>query len=226
MKPRFDQYAAKLDALSRRERTMVLVGGVALILALFYYLGIGPSLERSRAMRARIADQQNQLVAATAQRAELETASKQDPDLATRQRIVNKKQQLADIDGQLTGLQRTLVSPQGMSAVLAQLVGPDVRVRVLRLRNLPPTPLVEKPAADAAATPAPAAHATGRHVYKHGLQVLVEGSYLDVLAYVARLEQQPWQVYWGRTVMTADYPAVHVELTLYTLSLEQTWLAV
>ena len=58
------------------------------------------------------------------------------------------------------------------------------------------------------------------------MQVTVEGNYLDLLAYVARLEKQPWQVYWGRTVMTADYPKVQIELTLYTLSLDKAWLVV
>ena len=42
----------------------------------------------------------------------------------------------------------------------------------------------------------------------------------SLLAYVARLEGQPWQVYWGKTVLSADYPKVVVALTLYTLSLD------
>jgi len=58
------------------------------------------------------------------------------------------------------------------------------------------------------------------------VQVVVEGSYLDLLAYVARLEKQPWQVYWGKTVMSANYPEVRIELTLYTLSLDKAWLVV
>jgi MSHA biogenesis protein MshJ len=56
--------------------------------------------------------------------------------------------------------------------------------------------------------------------------VTVEGSYLDLLGYVARLEKQPWQVYWGRTTMVADYPKVQIELMLYTLSLDRAWLVV
>jgi len=121
-----------------------------------------------------------------------------------------------------------------MGAVLEQLVGGDGRVRIVRLRNLPAVPLVEKEggqgssAATSAgpAIPALEAQADNRHVYKHGVQVVVEGGYLDLLDYVARLEKQPWQVYWGRAVMTADYPKAQVELTLYTLSLDKAWLVV
>jgi MSHA biogenesis protein MshJ len=108
-------------------------------------------------------------------------------------------------------------------------------VRIIRLRNLPATPLVEKDSgqtvsaaanAPAPATPVPDRQDGNRRVYKHGVQVLIEGPYLDLLAYVTRLEKQPWQVYWGRAVMTADYPQAQVELTLYTLSLDKAWLVV
>ena len=227
-----EKYAKRLDALSRRERIMVFAAAVVAILALFYLPGIGPALERSKLMRAQILDQNNQIVAATAQKAELERALKTDPDIAVRARIAEKRKQIAEIDTQLAGLQRTLVSPQTMGAVLQQLVDRDHRVRIVRLQNLAPAPLIEregqtgaKPAAAAAAASA-SAQAGGRHVYKHGVQVVVEGSYLDLLAYVARLEQQPWQVYWGKTVMSADYPKVRIELTLYTLSLDKAWLVV
>jgi len=64
------------------------------------------------------------------------------------------------------------------------------------------------------------------HVYKHGVEIVVQGSYLDLLAYVSRLERQPWQMYWGRTVVSAEYPKVMVALTLYTLSLDKSWLVV
>jgi len=227
-----EKYAKRLDALSRRERIMVFAAAAVAILALFYLPGIGPALERSKLMRAQILDQNNQIVAATAQKAELERALKTDPDIAVRARIAEKRKQIAEIDTQLAGLQRTLVSPQTMGAVLQQLVDRDHRVRIVRLQNLAPAPLIEregqtgaKPAAAAAAASA-SAQAGGRHVYKHGVQVVVEGSYLDLLAYVARLEQQPWQVYWGKTVMSADYPKVRIELTLYTLSLDKAWLVV
>jgi MSHA biogenesis protein MshJ len=58
------------------------------------------------------------------------------------------------------------------------------------------------------------------------VEIVVQGSYSDLLDYVSRLEKQPWQVYWGRTVLAAEYPKVVVTLTLYTLSLDKSWLVV
>lgn len=233
MKALFEKYAKRLDALTRRERGMIFAAGAAVILAFFYVLGTGPALERGRLLKAHIAEQKNMIVAADAQRGVLERTLKQDPDVAVRERIAEKRKQIGELDSQLAGLQRTLVPPQSMAVVLEQLVGRERRVRIVELRNLPPTPLVQKEgdtAAPTGASPAQQASgqaaAAGRHVYKHGVHVVIEGSYLDLLNYVARVEKQPWQVYWGKTVMSSDYPTARVELTLYTLSLDQAWLVV
>ena len=233
MSPLLQKYIQKLDALTRRERWMAFGAGAAVILFVAYELCIGPELQRAKELSAGIVDQKNQVTAATAQRAELERLLKQDPDVAERERIDAKRKQIAELDSQLSRLQRTLVPPESMGAVLEQLVGRDGRVRIVQLQNLPVAPLVERSGGQVPAGPGSAAEAAGaavqdgnRHVYKHGVQVVVEGPYLDLLAYVARLEKQPWQVYWGRAVMTADYPRAQVELTLYTLSLDKAWLVV
>jgi MSHA biogenesis protein MshJ len=64
-------------------------------------------------------------------------------------------------------------------------------------------------------------------VYKHGLELTVEGSYLDLLAYQLRLENLPWRMFFARTsVNSLDYPKVFMTITLYTLSLEEAWLVV
>jgi MSHA biogenesis protein MshJ len=226
MKLLLDMYAKRLDARTRRERMLIFFAGVAVLVAFLYGLGMAPALERSKSMELRIADQSNQIVVGDAQKTQLEQQLRQDPDTALRERIAGRRNEIAQIDAQLAGLQRSLVPPERMAAVLQDLVGQDRRVRIVRLHNIAASSLVEKGTADPAVAAKPAANDVGRHVFKHAVQVTVEGNYLDLLAYVARLEKQPWQVYWGRTAMVADYPKVQIELTLYTLSLDKAWLVV
>ena len=216
---------ARLDALAQRERIAVFVAGALTVVALVYVAGIEPALLRSRMLAARSVDQERLLATAQAQQRELLQTLSQDPDAALRLQIAQKQEQVADIDARLAGLQRTLVSPDRMPGVLRELIGQEQGVRLVSLRNLPATPLIAAPEGNAAAAvSAPAV--TGRNVYRHGVEVVLEGNYLDLLAYVARLERQPWQVFWGRTVLSADYPTVVVSLTLYTLSLDKAWLTV
>jgi MSHA biogenesis protein MshJ len=211
----------RLDAMSQRERVAVFAAAALVILALVYAGAIEPALKRRALLNARIADQASLLAAAQAQQQELIAALRQDPNAAIRTRIAERQQEIASLDLQLSGLQRTLVAPDRMGGVLEGLIGRNPGVSLVSLRNLPAVSLL---AGDAQAAAVDAGR-TG-HVYRHGVEIVVQGSYFDVLAYLSRIERQPWQMYWGRTVMTAEHPRVVLALTLYTLSLDRAWLVV
>jgi MSHA biogenesis protein MshJ len=229
----FKRYAARLDALTERERVAVALAAAVVLVFACYALFIGPDLDQRRMLAARISDQENQIAAAQAQQQELIRTLRQDPDLALRARVEEKQRQIAELDAQLAGLQRTLIAPDRMPVVLQQLVGQGRGIQLMSLRNLPAVPVgqgasAEPGKAEPAKVQPPKADAEGgeRSVYKHGVEIVVEGSYFDLLNYLDRLEKQPWQVYWGKAVMAADYPKVVVTLTLYTLSLDKSWLVV
>ena len=78
-----------------------------------------------------------------------------------------------------------------------------------------------------APTPAAAASAikADELLYRHGVEVQVQGSYLDMINYMAALEHLPTQLFWGKVKLDADhYPDARLSLTLYTLSLDQKWM--
>jgi MSHA biogenesis protein MshJ len=59
------------------------------------------------------------------------------------------------------------------------------------------------------------------------MELTLQGSYLDLLDYLTRLEQMPVQMFWANASMDAsDYPRVRLTLVLYTLSLDKDWLVV
>ena len=64
-------------------------------------------------------------------------------------------------------------------------------------------------------------------MYKHGVQITVRGSYADLLQYLTALEKLPTRMFWGVAKMkVVQHPSVELTLTLYTLSLDKTWLQV
>jgi MSHA biogenesis protein MshJ len=63
-------------------------------------------------------------------------------------------------------------------------------------------------------------------LYRHGVRLVLQGSYLDMVAYLEALEALPSQLFWGGATLDADkYPQARLTLTLYTLSLDQKWIA-
>jgi MSHA biogenesis protein MshJ len=62
-------------------------------------------------------------------------------------------------------------------------------------------------------------------LYRHGVEIVLQGSYMDMVAYMAALEALPVQLFWGKASLDAQqYPNSRLTLTLYTLSLDQKWM--
>ena len=79
----------------------------------------------------------------------------------------------------------------------------------------------------AGAAPAPVALPKAPPLlYRHGVELVLEGSYLDMVSYMEALEAMPSQLFWGKATLNAeDYPRTRLALTLYTLSLDPKWMA-
>lgn len=72
------------------------------------------------------------------------------------------------------------------------------------------------------AVPAPKAR---EMLYRHGVEMVLQGAYPDMVLYMEALERLPVQLFWGKAQLDAqNYPDAKLTLTLYTLSLDDKWL--
>lgn len=231
MNEQWRKFAAKIDTLSLRERAMVFAAVVAAVLFIMNASFIDPLTTRTKTLSARMAQQQTALQALQAQILALEQ-KRADPDAANLARRDAIRRQIGEIDAILKEMQSGLVSAQGMKAVLQEMLVRSPRLQLIAMRTLPVTPLIEKQAkAEKSGVPPAAPQAkpgAGEGgVYKHGVQITIQGGYADLHDYLARLERQPWRMYWSRASLNADdYPRVILTVTIYTLSLDKAWLMV
>ena len=220
----WQKVVTRFDALKPRERMMVFVAGAVLIGWLVFMMAIDAELARHKRLSANISRQQTTLAQVQAQTAELMRSA--DPDAAGRARIEALKAQLVQFDAELRGVQQGLVPPTRMTRVLEDVLTRNTRVHLVKLKTLPVTALLDR---EAKGEPVRATTTGGadRLVYKHGIEITLEGGYLDLLDYLTRLEKLPWQMFWARTGIDAlQYPRVQMTVTLYTLSLDEAWLVV
>lgn len=227
MKPSWGKLASRFDALKPRERVMVFAAGVAIITGLGFVLAIDGALTRHKILAASADKHRIDLAQLQKQNAELSRMLTLDPNVEGRRHIDDLQRQLGGYDIELRGVQQGLVPPNRMVKVLENMLSHDSRVRLVKLRTLPVAALVE-PAAGAADRAAAKSPASPKNlVYKHGIELTIEGSYLDLLEYQSRLERLPWRMFFARTrVNSLDYPKVLMTIVLYTLSLEEAWLVV
>jgi len=231
MSPTLNKAAERYNKLNERERLMVFLAGIAVIGGIGFMLVIDGALARQKVLKESVTRQQLELTQLQSQNADLKRRLGQDPDAAARERIEQLRTELTSYDSELRGVQQGLVAPERMVRLLEGMLAGDSRVRLVSLKTLPVTSLVGPAAAtDANAAHAPAAASAAEEkklVYKHGIELTVEGGYLDLVEYQARLEKLPWRMFWARSRLDAsDYPRVRLTLTLFTLSLDKAWLVV
>lgn len=229
MKESWVRLAARYDALLLRERWLIaaaLLGGIILI---GYSLFVEPALQRAQLAERSLVEQRAQLSSLQAQSVALQSPE-QDPDVAARAELAGLKQQLAELTGRLSVLESSLVPPQRMSALLEDMIGRKSGLRLISLKTLPLSPLLEKKAgaeASAADKSLDKLANSSAGLFRHGVEIRLEGSYQELTAYLERLEQAKSKLLWSSASLAAEqHPRLVLTLTVYTLSLDRAWLIV
>ncbi len=215
LKQQWRELEQRFSALTRRERGILLGGGLALILIVGFSLA-DSSLARQRLLSKEIVKAQSDAAMAKAQAEVIVRQLALDPDDRARARIAELSRDTRGLDAQMQGLNRGLIAPEQMAEILQRMLARDRGVKLVSLKTLPVSRLIESQQSE-----------NGASVYKHGIEITLQGRYLDMLDYLGRLEGLPWQMFWSQARMDAkDYPAVRITVTVFTLSLDEEWLVV
>lgn len=227
MKNPFAKVFARYDALQPRERLLIAVGLLGGIVLVTYSAFIDPALKRGQQAERTSIEQRAQVQGLQAQMVALQSPN-MNPDVAARAELDGLKKQLNELASRLQTMEQSLVRPQQMSALLEDMIGPRSGIRLLGLKTLPPMPLLErKDDAKDASKPPRASDTASAGLFKHGVEIRLEGSYQDLSAYLARLEQSKMKLLWSTVSLSAiNHPKLVLTLTVYTLSLDRAWLIV
>lgn len=229
MKAAWQRWSTLFSARARREQWILGIAALAVVYAVVDALWLTPGLNRWNAERKGLAQKRVELAQLATQNAEL-TAQMQVREVQTRTSVEAARRDLAAISGQLAEFEKTLVPAKRMSDFLHELL-PGQGVVVASVKTLPPAPLIARPAAKAGEGAAKA-EATGgesgvlaANLYRHGIEITLAGTYPALVDYLDRLEKSPQKVLFGRMELRAEkYPRSELTLTLYTLSLDRSWL--
>lgn len=223
MQMQIDKIVTKLDGMSLRERALIFAAAAFLVVALIDSLFLEPLLVKQKNLSAQVVQQQEKMKEVQAQIASLVQAQQADANSPQRERIRVLRQQITDGDAYLKERRDKLVPPEKMAQLLEQVLNRNGRLQLVALNTLPVSLLIE-PSGDAVAVQVTASE---KQIYKHGVKITVRGSYADLLQYLTSLEKLPTQMFWGAAKMDVlQHPTAELTLTLYTLSLDKTWLQV
>ena len=200
--------SARWAAMSRRERLLVTAGCAAVSLLLIDHLWISPSW---RAWSLARQTRQQSFVVVETLGADVRTLRDRQALDAQRLRAELTALQARVAATEARGLAHDLVTPAQMLPLLEHLLSRHRGLTVRGLQSLGQTAL-------GSGSPA---------IYRHGVELTVEGGYADLLDYLRALEASPQRLLWGSLQLKVlQHPRVLLTLRLHTLSTDARWVEI
>jgi MSHA biogenesis protein MshJ len=200
-----------------REQWLMYLIGLALIALLYLQWLAAPLAARTLAQEKRLAQVEQGIAAAQGALRQLDERLAADPNPRYRQAIGAAEARREAMFAQIDGGTARLISPTDMQKLLEDLLRRQSGLRLVELRNL------------SAPLSLPEAQQAPSVLYRHGLQLTLEGGYFDLLAYLEAVQASGWQLHWSSLdyrVGEAGPGKARVRLELYTLSRRAGWLGV
>jgi MSHA biogenesis protein MshJ len=226
VKQYWKRYATLLNARNSRERALISAMVLVVVWSLLSALLLDPLLAKKKRLNQEANQQQMQMQKLQAQIEDVLSAGRADPDVATRVRLASLSQKLEQNRAALQSVQQNLVPAEKMAHLLGDVLTQNRNLKLVSLKTLPVSGVLEMPA-DAAPPKTEEKKPAGPAIYKHGVEITVSGSYAELTQYLDTMEKLPWRMIWGKAEMRVEeYPLVTLTITLYTLSMDKTWLSV
>lgn len=225
----------KVDSLSDRERILVFLVAVVVLLAVLQFLFVDPVLakrESTQLVIDQVAAQQRQ------QEGELAIANAQlsvGVNQVARAERDELLQEVATLDKQIQQSIVNMIDPTMMAQVLENVLTQDRRITLVSLENLPVQPLVEvaigeadsAQGSDSQTADQTQAAQSDQGLYKHSFVITVRGTYSAAVEYFEKLADLPWQFQWeSLQYEVEEYPAASITLKVHTVSMSQEWIGV
>jgi MSHA biogenesis protein MshJ len=194
-----------------RERWLVVIVAVCAAVALLDFALLAPQRAESKKLARELETQRSRLQQMQGQA----TQQASDGESELRQRratLLDRRERAMAVIGKA---QVDLIKPQDMTRQLEAILVRHPTLRIVGMNTSSPKPLVE----------GASGNATGAGIFQHGLEMQIEGPYLDLLGYLDALERAPYRIYWRELEMKVGTTGMPVtRLAFFTLSRESAWL--
>jgi len=233
-------WMARFDRMNLRERVGLAAATAAVLYFVLSVMLVGQGVARSKMHQQRIASQKTDLEAVRREILILSGALERDPNAQQQAQLDGTKRANAEAEALLAQFEG---AAPAAGAILREALAATPGIELLSLRTLPvtlafqsklapvtpanPAAAPAKPVA-AAATPAPGAKESApkpeaprppRSIYRHGIELRIQGNYLALLSYLEKLQQYPARLSWGDVSLDVRaYPLAEMSLSVFTLA--------
>lgn len=209
--------------LVRREKILVAAAAIVGVGLLGNTLLVDPQAVAVKATKKGLDQANGDAAILSAQLASLRDQLKADPDAARKAELATLRTKVDSVSEQIAARQSALVPPDRMNVLLETLLKRHPALRLVSLKSIAPVsmlpPLKESGEGKA-----------GQRefdLYRHGVEVRIEGSYADLYAYLLGVEQHDQKMLWSEVRLQVDeYPRAQLVVVVHTLSADRAWLRI
>jgi len=223
--------ASKWAALNARERWMVFFAGLAVVYAVLNALLLTPVQGQQQRIQTEITQSATQLADMKLQMATLAQHPVMNVDDMNTQKIAEFKAKILAQQSEMNALQDTLVNPTQMPSLLKALIAHHASLRLVEMKTMPPENFLTFDSVESKdqgqAAQGQTASPSAPLIYRHAITFTLAGNYMDLMQYAQALQDLSSKVLWDKAVLAAKtYPENELTITVYTLSLDATWLSI
>lgn len=217
MRRLFRQLAERIDGLALRERGFVFVGLIAIVFLLWDIFLLQPIADEYARVRGEILLVQERVVTSSRRVQEIVGSQSSNPNAALREELEQLESALQILDNRLAERTANVVDPQQMAPLLEQVLDRQRDLKLISMQSLAAEPVFDELGRST----------DGTGIFRHGLEMELEGSYLNLLEYLRALEALESSFFWeALEIESLDYPKNRIRLRVYTLSLSEDWIGV
>lgn len=203
-----------LDRFQPRERLLMLITLVLLLGFAIYGAVWATGLTDHSRHRERIETLRNEFTANQNALLALREALNNPRTRALSARNQALREELEALENRIDRVTQVLIPPNRMVSLLRELL-PENELTLIRL-DVQPAAQAQTGDGDPGVT-----------LYRHQLELELQGSFPALVGYLKAIEGKPWQLFWDEiSIETENYPRLDIRLRVHTLSDEEEWLNV
>lgn len=146
------------------------------------------------------------------------------------QQIKELNQENKELEEKIEKVTQYLIPPDKMLNVLRGLLAEEKNIKLVSLKNIEEVPLFSELLNKDEQTNEQSQEKGNLlkeqlYIYKHGIELELEGRFFDILHFLYELEKLKWNIIWDKfEYEVVNYPTAKIKINLFTISLSTKWL--
>ena len=209
IKPPYQDIETRCHALALRERIIVVVTALLILLVGVDTVLIAPAQQQLKTLHQKTTQLQLQQQSLSSQIHTLQQKINHDPNALLRQQRDDLKLKIGTLQRHIRDTTGQLIDPRHMPRLLAHLFSHQSGLTLLSVKS--------QPAEEVLLGDDETAQATG--LYQHRLNLELRGSFKNIHRYLTRIENNAQQLYWNTLRYSVEeHPVALLQLDVQTLS--------